>query len=146
MKRIYFSKIKKGVTLVEVLVAMFIFSVMAVSMMSTFVTLIHRRMEIRVMQQQTEEFALAESYVAKKIRMSDTATCSISQCTLVGGAGNTSFSFSGGSLFEGSSIIAKDVSGGFVKSSASIPVVTLHLMAVGKPATSVQTSVSLRSY
>lgn len=153
-----FKRFEKGVSFIEVMVAMFIFTVMITSMMSVFLTLLHKRSEARDAQQQTEEFSLAMSYMSKKIRTSSLAAaadCDTSSCKVHDNNtdADVTFSFSGGDLTEttgtGLVSIVSGVSGGFVATNADtgkIPRIMMSIMATGKPETAVQTTVSLRSY
>jgi Tfp pilus assembly protein PilW len=152
----FFKRFKKGITLVEVLVGMFVFTIMITSMIGVFVTLLQRRTEVRKMQQQTEEFSLAMSYMAKKMRMSDLApsACSGSSCAILDHNENNTevtFNFDAGTstLKEGSNVLASNVTGGFTAQNTGVgkmPYITMRMMVPGKPDTSVQTTVSLRSY
>jgi prepilin-type N-terminal cleavage/methylation domain-containing protein len=147
---------KKGVTLVEVLVSIFIFSIMIASMTGIFATMIRKRSEIKQMQQRTEELSLAVNYIAKKVRMSTYKgdVCSSASCTVLDNSldKKVTFSISGDVLKEqaesGAPVsIMAGVSGGFdIQSSDRVPRITIRLFAKDKPETSVQTTVSLRSY
>lgn len=156
-----FKRFEKGVSLVEVTVAMFIFSIMMTAMVAALVTLLHRRAEIRVMQQRTEELSLAINYMAKKIRTSDyvssvnncnAASCVVHEHTAADGIDAT-FSFSGSDLTEkiGSNTavtIASGVTGGFSAVNTGtdqVSRITMHMADSSHPETSVQTTVSLRS-
>lgn len=149
-----FKRFEKGVSLVEVMVAMFIFSIMMTAMTAALVTLLHRRSEIRVMQQRTEELSLAINYMAKKIRTSDfVSDCNAARCVVhehtAADTVNTTFSFnSSQQLIEGSNVIADGVIGGFsvVNSGTNqVPRITMHMADSSHAETSVQTTVSLRS-
>jgi Tfp pilus assembly protein PilV len=148
---------KKGIALVEVLISLFIFSLMLASMIGVFSTLLQRRSDVRRMQQQTEEFSLASSYMAKKIRMSDYGSCSSSTCTVHDHSLNddVTYTFSGNNLTETIAavgvpgVIATNVTGGFVAHntlSGNVPIITVHMVDPLHMDTAVQTTLSLRSY
>lgn len=142
----------------EVLVGMFIFTLMVGSMTGAFTTLLQRKSDVKKRQQQTEEFSLAMSYVGKKMRMSDLgASCGGTSCTILDhNTGNTpvTYAFTGGELREtiggSTAVIASDVTGRFTAANTAaseVPFITMQMMASsGDVATSVQTTVSLRSY
>jgi prepilin-type N-terminal cleavage/methylation domain-containing protein len=155
------KRVKKGITLVEVMVSMFIFALMMMTVADVFSVIINRRTAVKKMQQQSEEFSLATSFVAKRIRMStlagvcDGASCTIHDNSAPVGANTTIvFDAATNELKEGAAIIASNVTGGFTAyntGAKEIPLVTIHMMGVDQsgakqPETSVQTSVSLRSY
>lgn len=145
----------KGVTLIEVLVSMFIFIIMILAMTGAFVTIIHKRIEVKKMQQQTEEFSLAMSYMAKKIRTSDYIDCTTTSCTVrdhhTGNPVTFTFDMNALTLTEGSAILASHVTGRFVARHTApalgeVPTITMSMMAPNMIYTAVQTTVSLRSY
>lgn len=146
-------KFEKGVSLVEVIVSIFIFSLMMISMIGIFVTILHKRADTHDMQQRTEEFSLVMSYMAKKIRTSElspSTTCDAFTCTFRDSVlnANVSFSFDAAAhtLKEGNTVIVSNVTGRFSPITTGMPRITIQLMAVGEPDTSVQTTVSLRDY
>lgn len=162
------KRFRKGVSLVEVLVSMFVFTLMIASMMSVFVTLIRKRSDIRQSQQHSEELSLSMGYVMKKVRMSDEGSCGsgsdVKTCSVIDHVtgdtlryeflsdhtlSETITSSSGGS--SQTATLADGVDGGFSLGGGDVPRITMHMMALDesqKPKidTSVQTTVSLRSY
>ncbi len=145
---------KQGMTLIEVVVAMFIFTIVVVSVMSTFVTLLRKHSDVKKMQQQTEESSLIMSYMAKKIRTSklvNASDCTGTSCKVLDNNTNANVTFTftnANTLTENGTVILSNVSGGFATYNTGpnqIPFVTMHLMTGGS-ATAVQTTVSLRSY
>lgn len=141
---------KKGIALVEMMVALAIFTLLVTSMMNIFTTLLRARNEASISQQRTEELSLTAGYVAKRMRMSDLgANCSGTICHIKDHeSGNARvFDFSGNTFRDNGTVMVSDVMGGFsVTNSTGIPRITLYLMRIGHPETSVQTTVSLRSY
>ena len=161
MRIFTYKRSEKGIALVEVMVSIFVFVLMVTSTMGVLSALLQKRSSVKKMQQQTEEFSLATGYMAKKIRMSDAGslscsglTCTIHDNTAAAGT-NTTFFFDAATatLKEGTNVIATNVVGGFSTAGPlAMPIVTVHMMykdpatGASKPETSVQTSVSLRSY
>lgn len=149
----HFRGLKKGVTLIELLIGMFIFTLMIVAMTMVMVTILNRQSDIKSMQADTEEHSLIMSYLAKKIRMSTYTSGNGATLTLLdhtGSAGTPlNFEFTGSVLKENGIVIAENIAGSFtVTNTASnqIPRVTLLLKKPTSIDAAAQTTVSLRSY
>ncbi len=153
-----FARLEKGLSLIEVEVSMIVFIIIMTSAVGVFANLVKKHTEIKKIQQHTEELSLAMAYMTKKIRMSTitaSGDCTVTSCKVHDHAtdADVTFTFNATNhtleektLAVGTTVIAEDVSGGFVASSGLIPIVTMYMMMPGHTETSVQSSVSLRSY
>jgi Tfp pilus assembly protein PilW len=154
-----FTRLKKGVTLIELLIGMFIFTLMIVAMTMVMVTILNRQSNIKAMQADTEEHSLIMSYLAKKIRMSTYNSSTSNSITVkdhsTGLLLTFTFTTEGGKpvLKEGngatSSVIARNIDGLFIATNTNsnqAPRVTILLKKPTSIDAAVQTTVSLRSY
>lgn len=154
-----FLGLKKGVTLIELLIGMFIFTLMIVAMTMVMVTILHRQSDIKAMQADTEEHSLIMGYLAKKIRMSTYGSGSGLSITVNdhNTATDTKFEFKTDAatsmpvLEENGTIIARNIKGSFsvvnnTNLATQIPRVTILLKKPDSIDSAVQTTVSLRSY
>lgn len=156
---------KKGVTLIEVMVSLFILVLAVTVMMGIFGDLLRKRADLRDAQQRTEEYSLAMSYMAKKMRTSDYVSgCGVSttnSCRVKEHSTNADivYTFENSGPYKGSltetiggnkTEVVKNVEGSFaVKNTGAsgVPLISVRMNEIpNKYETSVQTTVSLRSY
>ncbi len=156
-------KNKKGITFIEAIINIYIYSLLISICATVSVAYIKTRIFIRQKQQAIEEISLTINEMAKTLRMSsacDDGNCfgtddvelkRIKKKKNEAGGGNAEYEISGNNLKSGSFIMLEKVDGNFsVTRPDGIPLITIELWKLDKtnveiPGTRVRTSVSLRS-
>jgi Tfp pilus assembly protein PilW len=150
-----FLGLKKGVTLIELLIGMFIFTLMIVAMTMVMVTILNRQSNIKTMQADTEEHSLIMSYLAKKIRMSTYFSSTSKSLTVTDHDTGLPLTFTfytaDNTLKEDNKTIASNIDGLFIVTNNTdlvnqAPRVTILLKKPTSTDAAVQTTVSFRSY
>jgi len=141
-------KNKKGLSLIEVMVAIFVFSIIITVSMAVATMYLKGSLTIKKYQENSEELSLAMNYISTDIRMSSLVSpVSTSNLNLTNNNGDSvTYAFSGGGLTRNGSMIIDKVSGSFyVINSNGIPRVTIAMWKTNYTDFSVETTISMRS-
>lgn len=152
---------KKGLTLIEILIAVAIFGIIILVAVSGAIAYINGRKDINQKQQYVEQMSVAMNDMAKRIRMSNCDDGCVFDNLSVVVYENASgywinYQFAGNKLIyyneiESPMVLAEDVDGAFASNDAEIPLVTIQMWKLDKSShakidgTTLQTSVSMRS-
>ena len=145
------NKNSRGLSIIEMMVAIFVFAVTISTSMAVAATYLKGSSALKKYQENSEELSLAMNYVSKDIRMSNSLSAnpgSNSKITLTSNTGSSAlnYEFLGNELKRDNAPIARDVSGSFyVRNSGGIPLVTVVMWKNNHPDFSVETTVSMRS-
>ncbi len=145
------NKNSKGLSIIEMLVAIFVFAVTISTSMAVAATYLRGSFAIKEYQENSEELSLALNYVSKDIRMSNSLNAGsgkVSKIELINNTDNISleYVFDGNNFKRAGQIIANDVSGSFyVRNNSGIPLITMAIWKNNHPEFSAETTVSMRS-
>lgn len=144
-----------GLTLIEVMVAISVFSIVLLGSVGVMVTGVTTRHALKKQQQSVEDFSIAINLMAKRMRMSDITTttgsnASVSMTDNIDGVTAYTYTFdsSNYTLKLGSDILANNVLGSFFVSATDPKFVTISIKMADDSSdkTRVQTTVSTRAY
>lgn len=144
-----FKKNKKGMTLIEVTLAIAVLSITIMASTAVSVTYLKSRSNVKKYQSNNEELSMALNYLAKDIRMSSGNPISGQVLTLTNNATNENvrYEFIGAELKRNNITLSGDVTGAFRVSGGIIPRVTIRIQknSIGILPMTVQTTVSMRT-
>lgn len=155
--RKFFKKNKKGLTLVETILAVAVLSITIMASTAVSSSYLRSRTSIKKYQANNEELSLALSYLAKDIRMSSSTANFNGYTGSITIKNNTSsvnvvyiFNIGAKTLTRDGIIVASNVTGEFYVSNNAnylkdIPNITIKIKKEGTPEMIVQTTVSMRS-
>ncbi len=147
-------KKKSGLTLIEMLVAIFVFSVTIAASMAVAATYLKSSYAIKKYQENSEELSLALNYISKDIRMSNALgganNGKVASINLTPNSESTpvSYAFDNNSnvLTKNGSPIVNNINGYFyIKNFSAIPSITIIIWKKNFSGFPVQTTVSMRS-
>jgi prepilin-type N-terminal cleavage/methylation domain-containing protein len=142
----------RGLTLIEMLVAIFVFSVTIAASMAVAATYLKGSTAIKKYQENNEELSSALNYISKDIRMSNTLSVSrdgrFDSISLTPNSGSqpVTYAFNNNNLEKDDQAIISNVSGFFyVKNYSNIPSITIVIWKKNFSGFPVETTVSMRS-
>ena len=148
-------KKKDGLTLIEMLVAIFVFSITIAASMAVAATYLKSSYAIKKYQENSEELSSALNYISKDIRMSNTLSDSSGNginasinLTPNSESASVSYAFDNSQNIlskEGNPIISNIGGYFYIKNYSAIPSITIVIWKKNFPGFPVQTTVSMRS-